>query len=110
MALILQHAPRAANKWHLDEVGISIRSVTHWLWSAIDDHGDVPDILLQPRRNATAAKRSLKRLIAQFGAPRVVVTVKLRSDTRPIRALVPNDDTGSGYSATIRVRSARQSG
>jgi hypothetical protein len=50
------------------------------------------EILVHPDRNAKAAKRFLKRLIAQFGAPRVVVTDKLRSYTRPIKALVPNAD------------------
>jgi len=43
-------------------------------------------------RNAKSAKRFLKRLIAQFGAPRVVVTDKLRSYFKPIRDLPPNAD------------------
>lgn len=89
-ACIRRDRPRAADKWHPDEVVISIRGVKHWLWRAIDADGDVLDILVEPRRNAKAAKRFLKRLIAQFGAPRVVVTDKLRSCTRPIRALAPN--------------------
>ena len=50
-----------------------------WLWRAVDANGDVLDILVQPRRNAKAAKRFLVRLTAGFGKPRVVVTDKLRS-------------------------------
>ena len=34
-----------------------------WLWRAVDGRGDVLDILLQPRRNAKAAKRFLKQLM-----------------------------------------------
>ncbi len=50
------------------------------------------DILVQPRRNAKAARRFLKRVIDRFGAPRVIVTDKLRSYVRPIRELAPGAD------------------
>ena len=89
---IRRDRPSAADKWHLDEVVIPINGIKYWLWRAVDADGDVLDILVQPRRNAKAAKRFLKRLIAQFGAPRVVVTDKLRSYFKPIRDLAPNAD------------------
>jgi putative transposase len=66
--------PRPNDKWHLDEVVISIRGKKHWLWRSIDADGDVLDILVQTRRNAKAAKWFLERLITQFGEPRVVIT------------------------------------
>ncbi|MBM3094010.1 DDE-type integrase/transposase/recombinase, partial [Ensifer sp. T173] len=48
----------------------------------------VLDILVQPRRNAKAARRFLRGLITRFGTPRVVVvTDKLRSYIKPIRTL-----------------------
>lgn len=50
------------------------------------------DILVQPGRNAKAARRFLKRFISRFGQPRVIVTDKLRSDIKPIRQLAPDDD------------------
>ena len=84
--------PHPNDKWHLDEVAISIRGKKHWLWRAIDAEGDVLDILVQTRRNAKAAKRFLKRLIAQFGEPRVVITDKLRSYVKPIKTLAPYAD------------------
>lgn len=59
--------PAAADKWHLDEVVVPINGVKQWLWRAVDTNGDVLDILVQPRRNAKAAKRFLARLIARFG-------------------------------------------
>jgi putative transposase len=76
--------PCPNDKWHLDEVVISIRGKKHWLWRAIDVGGDVLDILMQTRRNAQAVKRCLQRLINQFGEPRVVITDKLRSYVKPI--------------------------
>lgn len=89
---IRRDRPGTADKWHIDEVVIAINGVNHWLWRAVDASGDVLDILVQPRRNAKAAKRFLKRLIACFGDPRVVVTDKLRSYIKPIRDLAPDAD------------------
>nr|WP_323782742.1 IS6 family transposase [Amylibacter sp.] len=67
------------DKWHLDEVVITIRGKKHWLWRAIDSNGEILDILVQTRRNASAAKRFISRLIARWGMPRVIITDKLRS-------------------------------
>ncbi len=64
----------------------------HWLWRAVDAAGDVLDILVQTRRNAKAAKRFLARLISQFGHPRVVITDKLRSFTKPVAHQAPSAD------------------
>ena len=89
---IRRDRPRPNDKWHLDEVVITIRGKKHWLWRAIDANGDVLDILVQTRRNAKAAKRFFQRLVAQFGEPRVVITVKLRSYIKPIKTLAPGAD------------------
>ncbi|MBY6058611.1 IS6 family transposase [Leisingera daeponensis] len=89
---IRRDRPAAADKWHLDEVVIPINGRKCWLWRAMDANGDTLDILVQPRRSATAARRFLKRLISQFGEPRVVITDKLRSYFKPIRDLAPGAD------------------
>ena len=89
---IRRDCPRPIDKWHLDEVLISIRGVKHWLWRAIDASGDVLDILVQPRPNGKAARRFLARLIAPFGSARVVITDKLRSYIKPARLLAPDAD------------------
>ncbi|MGH3700736.1 MAG: IS6 family transposase [Pseudonocardiaceae bacterium] len=68
------------NKWHLDEVFIKINGTLHYLWRAVDQHGEVLDILVQPRRNAKAAKRFFRRLLKGLCyVPRVVITDKLAS-------------------------------
>ena len=89
---IRRDRPSAADKWRIDEVLIANNGVNHWLWRAVDANGDVLDILVQPRRNAKAAKRFLSRLIARLSDPRVVVTDKLRSAIKPVRDLTPNAD------------------
>lgn len=42
-----RHQPRAGDKWHLDEVFVKIGGVHKYLWRAIDQHGNVLDILIQ---------------------------------------------------------------
>src|SRR5919202_1328282 len=70
----------AGDKWHLDEVVITIAGTKHWLWRAVDQHGTVLDILVQNRRDAKAAKRLLRKLLKRQGrAPRVMITDKLAS-------------------------------
>ena len=75
-----------------ERVVIIIRGKKRWLWRAIDANGDVLDSLVQTRRNARAARRFFKKLIDQFGEPRVVITDKLRSYIKPIKQLAPNFD------------------
>jgi len=54
--------------------------VRHYLWRAVDQDGVVLDIVVQPRRDAKAAKRFFRRLLKDLQhVPRVVVTGKLRS-------------------------------
>lgn len=89
---IRRERPVAGDKWHLDEVVIPINGRKYWLWRAVDANGDVLDILVQPQRNANAARRFLARLIDRFGEPRVIITDKLRSYFRPIRDLAPGAD------------------
>ena len=89
---IRRDRPAPVDKWHLDEVVISIRGRKHWLWRAVDANGDVLEILLQSRRNANAAKRFLKKLMKRWGMPRVLVTDKLRSYGVDVRDLCPGTD------------------
>jgi putative transposase len=56
---ICRRLPRAGDKWHLDEVVITIAGTRHWLRRAVDQHGIVLDVLVQSRRNAKAANRLL---------------------------------------------------
>ncbi len=72
--------PAAGDKWHLDEVFIKICGERHYLWRAVDQRGNVLDILVQSKRDAKAAKRFLTKLMKkQCRVPRVLVTDKLRS-------------------------------
>jgi putative transposase len=49
--------PRPGDKWHLDEVFLTINGERHYLWRAVDQDGHVLDILVQRRRDKKAAKK-----------------------------------------------------
>ncbi|EAV41442.1 putative IS6 family transposase [Stappia aggregata IAM 12614] len=61
--------PKPNSKWHLDEAVIVNGGVNYWLWRAIDGDGEVLDILVQPRRNAKAARRFFGGLVTQLASP-----------------------------------------
>ncbi|MDK2127202.1 DDE-type integrase/transposase/recombinase, partial [Parachitinimonas caeni] len=68
------------DKWHLDEVYLSMNGQRHYLWRAVDQEGKVLDILVQSRRNRHAAKRFLRKLLKGLRyTPRVMITDKLKS-------------------------------
>jgi transposase-like protein len=72
--------PRSGDKWHLDEVFIRVQGIQRYLWRAVDQDGVVPDILVQERRDGSAAKRFFKRLLKGLQyVPRAIITDKLRS-------------------------------
>ncbi len=72
--------PRPSDHWHLDEMVLTIRGERYWLWRAVDNEGEVLDFLVQPKRNAKAALKLMRKLLKKQGwAPTRVVTDKLRS-------------------------------
>ena len=83
--------PRPGDKWHLDEVFVKINGITGYLWRAVDQHGNVLDVLVQPRRNAKAAKRFFRKLLKGLQyVPRVIVTDGLSSYQVAHREMVPS--------------------
>src|SRR4051795_8067147 len=72
--------PRPSEQWHLDEMVVMIGGRRMYLWRAVDEEGEVLDILVQRRRNKAPAVRLLRKLIKKLGfAPRRLVTDKLPS-------------------------------
>jgi transposase-like protein len=72
--------PRPTSRWHLDEMAVIIGGRQFWLWRAVDDEGEVLDLLVQRRRDKAAAVKLMRKLLKKQGfAPEVLVTDKLRS-------------------------------
>src|ERR1700744_1710105 len=81
---------KPCDKWHLDEVFLTINGKRSYLWRAVDQDGNVLDILVQSRRNRRAAKRFFRKLRVRLqDAPRVIITDKLKSYGAAKREILP---------------------
>ncbi len=84
-------AREGQDTWFLDEVFVSINGERRYLWRAVDQDGDVLDILVRKRRNKRAAKRFFIKLLKGLRyVPRVIVTDKLGSYGAARREVPPS--------------------
>jgi transposase-like protein len=66
-ANIRRSRPRPGSVWHLDEMVVRIHGKRMFMWRAVDDEGEVLDVLVQKRRNKHAALRLLRKLLKRQG-------------------------------------------
>lgn len=70
----------ASPRWYLDEMVSTIAGERVWIWRAVEDEGEVMDMIVQKRRDAGAAIRFLRRLLRnQHVGPEIIVSDGLRS-------------------------------
>ena len=88
---------------------IVIRGQRHWLWRAVDNEGDVLDFLVQPKRNAKAALKLMRKLLKKQGwVPVRITTDKLRSYHVANRALGLTAEHIDNKRANNRVENSHQ--
>lgn len=77
-------------RWHLDEMVVKIGGRRMYLWRAVDDEGEVLDVLVQKRRNKDAALNLLRKLLRNQGVhPETITTDKLASYRAAAKILGP---------------------
>ena len=82
--------PKRGDKWHPDEVVLTMNGQRHYLWRAVDQDGYTLDILVQSRRDRNAAKRFFRKLLKGLRhVPRVSVTDQLKSYGAAKREIMP---------------------
>ena len=74
-------------RWHIDEVFVKIKGVTHYLWRAVDHEGTVIDCYVSRRRNKRAALKFLRKAVSKNEPPKCNVTDKLRSYKAALREM-----------------------
>jgi transposase-like protein len=80
--------PSPTGRWHLDEVFVSIAGRQMYLWRAVDDEGEILDILVQARRDKGAALRLMHKLLKNHGlVPTSIVTDRYRAYDAAFRDL-----------------------
>jgi putative transposase len=79
---------KPTGRWHLDEMVVKVGGMQMWLWRAVDDEGEVLDVLLQKRRNKGAAMKLLRKLLKSTGLhPETITTDGLASYRAAMREL-----------------------
>jgi putative transposase len=86
-----RRSPRLGDRWHLDEVFLKINGQLHYLWRAVDQDGDVLDILVQSHRDKKAAKKFFRKLLKGLQyVPYAIVADKLRSYSAAKAEVLPS--------------------
>ena len=89
---------------------VSIRSVQHYLWRAVDQDGNVLDILVQSRRDKHAVTKFLRKLLKGLtSVPRVMITDKLVSYGAAQRDVIPSGEHRRHKGLNNRAENSHQS-
>ncbi|CAO3356336.1 Mobile element protein [Azospirillum melinis] len=59
--------PKPSPRWHLDEMVVRIGGQLMYLWRAVDDEGEVLEVLVQRRRDKAAARKLMRKLLKKHG-------------------------------------------
>jgi putative transposase len=87
-ANLRRRRPPPTGRWHLDEMVVRIADVRMYLWRAVDDEGEVLDVLVQKRRNRQVAAKLIRKLLKHTGVhPETITTDKLASYRAALRDL-----------------------
>jgi putative transposase len=106
---LCRRRPRPGDKWHLDEMFLTIKGERHYLWRAVDQEGNVLDILVQGRRDQRAAKKFFHKLLKGLTyVPRVLITNKLKSYVAAKREILPSVEHRQHRYLNNRVENSHQ--
>ena len=64
--------------WYLDEVFVKIQGRLQYLWRAVDEDGDVIDILVQSRRNRRAVTCREYKILADIADAQAIFAARQR--------------------------------
>jgi len=107
---IKKHRRRLGDTWYLDEVYIvTVRGERRYLWRAVDQDGDVLDVLVQKSKDQQAARRFFRKLVkGQERTPRSIVTDKLPNYGAALRDVMPSSLHCNDRFANNRVEVSHQ--
>ena len=82
-----RHNP--GDRWFVDETYVKVSGRWRYLYRAVDQFGQVIDVLLSPKRDKTAARRFFTRALAGAIAPAEVTTDRAAPYPRVLDELLP---------------------
>jgi transposase-like protein len=87
-ARLCRHAP--GDRWLADETYVKVAGRWTYLYRAIDQHGQVIDVLLSARRDLAAARRFFTRALQAGTIPAEVTTDRAPAYPRVLDELIPS--------------------
>jgi transposase-like protein len=102
-ARFTRHSP--GDRWFVDETYVKVNGVWRYVYRAVDQHGQVIDVLLSARRDAAAARRFFARaLLALKVPPSEVVTDAAPIYPGVLDVLLPAGGTTSSGTPTTGLK------
>src|SRR5947208_12451263 len=87
-ARFARHAP--GDRWYVDETYVKVNGVWRYVYRAVDQYGQVIDVLVSARRDAGAARRFFQRALATLKiVPAEVVTAAAPAYPAVLAELIP---------------------
>ncbi|WP_433687488.1 IS6 family transposase [Micromonospora carbonacea] len=88
-ARFTRHSP--GDRWFVDETYVKINGIWRYVYRAVDQHGQVIDVLVSARRDAAAARQFFHRVLTTLKiTPSEVVTDAAPAYVRVLEDLVPS--------------------
>jgi len=89
-AEVRKHRRPVGRRWYVDEVFLCRRSEQRYLYRAIDEHGQVVDVLLRAHRDTTSAKAFFRRAVRRTRTtPTHVITDHHQPYRKAIQETIP---------------------
>ncbi len=77
-------------RWFVDETYVKVAGKWRYVYRAVDEHGQVIDVVVSPRRNIDAARTFFRRVLDAHGEPDEVVTDLAQALETVIEELMPD--------------------
>ena len=90
-------------RWFVDETYVRVAGVWRYVYRAVDQHGQVIDILVSARRDGAAARRFFHRVLGEHARPDQVTTDKAKALIGAIRDVFPDAEHDTSVYANNRV-------
>jgi len=76
-------------RWFVDETYVKVDEKWRYVYRAVDEHGQVTDVFVSPRRNIASAKSFFARALDAHGEPNEVVTDLAQALETVFEELIP---------------------
>ena len=90
-------------RWFVDETYVRVAGIWRYVYRAVDQHGQVIDILVSTRRDGAAARRFFHRALGEHARPEQVTTDKAKALIGAVQDVLPDAEHDSSVHANNRV-------